>query len=227
MNRWLHSFKYAYEGLIYAYSTQKNMRFHFFAAIIVLFLALFFELSQVQILFVYVVTCLVIVMELINTAIEKTIDLTVKEMHPMAKIAKDVAAAAVLVSAVFAIIVGIVVFYNPVLFWLNDQLVKTNEISSETILVVLGLVFLCTIVIQETIFSKNKTTQINLISALNSSILTLIVLSDADFIHILLTCFISLLVVSILLSQKGVMIRSILYGAILGIILPLFIYFYV
>ncbi|NBI29374.1 diacylglycerol kinase [Chengkuizengella marina] len=225
MKRWLLSFKYAYEGLIYAFSTQKNMRFHFFAAIIVLFLSLFFELSQLEILLVWIVICLVIVMELINTAIEKTIDLTVKEMHPIAKIAKDVAAAAVLVSAVFAVIVGFVIFYNPILLWINGKLVKTHEINNETIIVVLSLVFLCTIVFQQTIFRKKNNTQINLISALNASILTMIMISDANVIHIILTCCISILLVSGLLGQKEVTVRSILNGTILGIFLTLFIYF--
>ncbi|NDI33715.1 diacylglycerol kinase family protein [Chengkuizengella sediminis] len=227
MNRWLHSFKYAYEGLSYAYSTQKNMRFHFFAGIIVLIFAIYFELPQLEILFVCTVICLVIVMELINTAIEKTIDLTVKDKHPIAKIAKDVAAAAVLVSAVFAVIVGLVVFYNPILIWINGEFVKTHEISRVITLVVLSLVFLCTIVIQQTIFNKKNTTQINLMSALNASALTMVVLSDTNAIHILLTCFISILLVSVLLAQKEIKISSILYGGVLGTILTLFIYFFI
>ncbi|MDP5273098.1 diacylglycerol kinase family protein [Chengkuizengella axinellae] len=227
MTRWFQSFRYAYEGLVYAYSTQKNMRFHFFAGVIALMLALYFELSYLEVLFICLVTCLVIVMELLNTAIEKTIDLTTQEVHPLAKIAKDVAAAAVLVTAVFAVIVGIVIFYHPIRLWIAGEFVKPHELSVIRIIVVLNLVFLCIMIIQHSILKKIKVIEINIISALNASALTFVILTDVTSIQILLTCFISVLVAIGLIGQKKVKLNSILLGSFFGMVMTMFIYFLV
>ncbi len=99
--KWLRSFRYAYEGVKYALFTQHNMRFHFLASFGVLLAALLLSLSKLEVLFLLLAITLMIVTELINTAVEKTVDLAMPDRHPLAKIAKDVAAAAVLVSAVF------------------------------------------------------------------------------------------------------------------------------
>ncbi|OGX61046.1 MAG: hypothetical protein A2189_09150 [Paenibacillus sp. RIFOXYA1_FULL_44_5] len=114
-NKYLRSFRYAFEGIKYALYTQHNMRFHFFAAFMVFILALLVRVTGTQLILLFFAITVVIVSELLNTAIEKTVDLAMPEHHINAKIAKDVAAAAVLVSAVFAVFVGIFVFYSAVM----------------------------------------------------------------------------------------------------------------
>ena len=110
LRKWLRSFRFAYEGILYTLRSQKNMKFHFAASFLVFLLALYFELAKTELLFVLLAVTLILVTELINTAIEKTVDLAMPEQHPLAKIAKDVAAAAVLVASVFACIVGFIIF---------------------------------------------------------------------------------------------------------------------
>lgn len=106
------SFNYAFEGIIYTLRTQRNMRIHFIIAILVLFFSIFFDLSKMETIAVFITISLVIVTEMINTSIEATIDLITDKYHELAKIAKNVAAGAVLISAVNSIIVGYIVFFD-------------------------------------------------------------------------------------------------------------------
>ena len=115
----LDSFNYAFEGIIYTLKTQRNMRIHFSIAIIVLILSLFYNLSKTEILILFFAISLVIVAEMINTAIETTIDLITDKYHELAKIAKNVAAGAVLISAINSIIVAYIIFFD-----------KINEVSA-------------------------------------------------------------------------------------------------
>lgn len=101
------SFKYAIEGIVYAFKTQKNFRIHSGVAILVIFLSFLLQCSFQEITAIVLSIGLVISFELINTAIEASIDLITPENKPLAKIAKDLAAAAVLVTAFTAVVIGL------------------------------------------------------------------------------------------------------------------------
>ncbi len=111
-NKLIDSFNYAIDGIIYTLKTQRNMRIHVAIAIIVLLLSLMFNLSQIEILVLFFTISLVIVAEMVNTAIEATIDLITKEYHELAKIAKNVAAGAVLVATINSIVVAYIIFFK-------------------------------------------------------------------------------------------------------------------
>ncbi|MBE0337486.1 diacylglycerol kinase family protein [Paenibacillus sp. 28ISP30-2] len=112
---WRMTFRYAAEGVMYALRTQINMRIHVVMAFLVIAAGLSLRISRLDWLFVSVAIAMVIVAELINTAVEAAIDLISPDIHPLAKAAKDTAAGAVLLAAVFAVIIGIFVFYRPLL----------------------------------------------------------------------------------------------------------------
>jgi diacylglycerol kinase (ATP) len=100
------SFDHAYRGLIYAVRTQRNMRFHVIIATLVLIASLLVGVSKVELAILVLVIMLVFITELLNTALEFAVDLVTKEYHPLAKLAKDVSAGAVLASSVGAVLVG-------------------------------------------------------------------------------------------------------------------------
>jgi len=108
----LWSFDYAIQGIVHALRTQRNMRLHALAAAIVLVAALFFHIRGLELIALLFAISLVVIAELINTAIEATVDIAIETFDPMAKIAKDVAAGAVLISSVNAVAVGYVVFFS-------------------------------------------------------------------------------------------------------------------
>ena len=110
------SFKYAWAGVYYAFVTQRNFRIHTVIGFVAVSLGLILEIKAME-LAVIVMTCaIVMVLELINTAIEAVVDLTVKQTyHELAKIAKDCAAGAVLISAIAAVVVAACILLPPLL----------------------------------------------------------------------------------------------------------------
>ena len=110
------SFKYAWAGVLYAFATQRNFRIHTFVGIFAVSMGAFLEIEAVEMAVVAVTCAIVMVLELINTAIESVVDLTVKQSyHELAKIAKDCAAGAVLVSAIAAVAVAAFILLPPLI----------------------------------------------------------------------------------------------------------------
>ena len=108
--RLINSFKYAFCGIAYGLKNEQNMVIHFIAAIIAITLGFVLNIKVHEWLFVISVIGFVIAGELLNTAIEATIDIVCKTYNLEAKIAKDTAAACVLVLAITALVGGIIIF---------------------------------------------------------------------------------------------------------------------
>lgn len=108
----LDSFNYAIAGVIHALRTQRNMKIHFIMAVAVMGFGLLANLTRLELLILFFTITLVLITEMVNTSIEATIDLVVNTYHPLAKIAKNVAAGAVLISAVNALVVAYVLFFD-------------------------------------------------------------------------------------------------------------------
>lgn len=104
------SFNYAIEGILYVLKTQRNMRFHFLAGIVMLLLGLYFNLSKAELILLLITISFVFLAEMLNTATELVIDLITDEFHPLARIIKDIAAGAVLVAAINSVVVGYLLF---------------------------------------------------------------------------------------------------------------------
>ncbi|QDZ40628.1 diacylglycerol kinase family protein [Euhalothece natronophila Z-M001] len=110
------SFRYAFKGVHYAFTTQRNFRIHTLIGTIALTLGIFLQVSAVKMAVIGVTVAFVLVLELINTALESVVDLTVKQTyHDLAKIAKDCAAGAVLIGALAALFVAGVILLPPLL----------------------------------------------------------------------------------------------------------------
>jgi diacylglycerol kinase (ATP) len=108
----LWSFNYAIEGIVYALRTQRNMRLHVLAAALVLPAAVLLDVSRLEMVALLFAIGFVLFTELVNTAIESAVDLSVQGFDPRAKVAKDVAAGGVLISSLIAVAVGYVVFFD-------------------------------------------------------------------------------------------------------------------
>jgi diacylglycerol kinase (ATP) len=104
------SFNYASEGIVHVLRTQRNMRIHFVIAAAVLVLALWVGVPKIELIALLISITFVLMTEMINTAIEGAIDVSTTAFDPMAKLAKDVAAGAVLISTLNALAVGYLVF---------------------------------------------------------------------------------------------------------------------
>lgn len=104
------SFTYAWSGLLFVLGTERNIRIHLGIALCVIVLSLYLNISKVEWLILFIVIGGILVIEILNTAIENVVDLITEEYHPLAKIAKDVAASAALVFAIISVIIGILLF---------------------------------------------------------------------------------------------------------------------
>ena len=107
------SFRYAFEGWWYVIRTQKNAWIHGAASFAVVALCLWLGLSRSDWALIILTIAVVWMAEFMNTALEAIVDMTMPEVHPLAKVAKDVSAAAVLVGACAAVLVGILILGPP------------------------------------------------------------------------------------------------------------------
>ncbi len=144
----LWSFNYAIDGIVYALRTQRNMRVHAAAAIIAAVGSLLLGVRGLALAAVVFAISLVFVAELVNTAIEAAVDVATERYDPLAKVAKDVAAAAVLVAAINALIVAYLVLFEPVQAWLQRGLTFARFASTDLTVIALGLVMLAVIVLK-------------------------------------------------------------------------------
>lgn len=110
MKSFFKAFAYAWQGIVHTVKTQRNFRFHIAATVYVTAFSLFYELTRGEYVLLALTFSSVISAELINTAIEAAVDLCSPEQHRLAKIAKDAAAGAVLAAAIFAVVVGVLLF---------------------------------------------------------------------------------------------------------------------
>lgn len=109
------SFHHAYHGLKVSLSEEQNLRIEFFLGLVSILMGIYFHLSSFEWIVLFLTIALVIGSELFNTALEKVVDLASPEIHPLAKKAKDAAAAAVFIFSVMAALVGLFLFMPKIL----------------------------------------------------------------------------------------------------------------
>lgn len=113
------SFKYAFEGVHRELKEEQNLKIHLFIMFVVILAGFLLNISALEWIICIILFGFVISLELINTAIELTVDLAMPKIHQKAKAAKDIAAAAVLVSAVCSTIIGLIIFLPKILIILK------------------------------------------------------------------------------------------------------------
>ena len=104
------SFHHAFDGLVYGFRTTKNLRVDLFVTVIVIICGFVFKVSLIEWALLTVCFGLVMALELMNTAIEEAVNLAMPNLHPVAKISKDVAAGAVMFAAILSTVVGFLIF---------------------------------------------------------------------------------------------------------------------
>lgn len=109
VTKFFRSFTYAFDGIKQVLKEQ-NFRFHLTAMLVVIIVALLTGISRIEWLILILTITLVLSLEIVNSAIERVVDLVTKEIHPLAKLAKDLAAGAVLIAAIGSIFIAILIF---------------------------------------------------------------------------------------------------------------------
>lgn len=222
----LKSFNYAVDGLIYILKSQRNMRIHFGIAAAVLVTSLFFRLTRLEFIALLFSIALVLITELINTAIESAIDIVTTTFDPLAKIAKDVAAAAVLIASLNAIVLGYFIFFhrlNPYALTVLQQI--KNSPAHVTLIIILVLVILV-IAMKSWVKTKNffKGGWPSGHSALAGALLTIIALLSGDALIATMGLILAILVFHSRLEARIHSLWEIIVGALLGILVSILIF---
>ncbi len=220
------SFNYAIEGLVYAVRTQKNMKIHMVAATLVFLACFIFDISKVQIVIITITISMVIVAEMFNTAIECTLDATTNYYHPLVKIAKNVSAGAVLVTAFNAVVVGYIVFWDKLSPLSINTVNKVKKSNPYMIFFILIIVAMATLV-AKAIFGEGTPLKGGMPSghsAIAFSISTAIALITVDPVTITLSFILALIVAQSRVDSKIHSVLEVVLGACFGSLLTAFFY---
>jgi len=115
----VNSFKYAIEGIVASFKSEKNMKIHVLIMTLVIIAGIFLKISTFEWIICIILFAMVIGAEMFNTAIETVVDIVMPEKNEKAKIAKDVSAGAVLIFAIASAIIGIIIFLPKIIYSLN------------------------------------------------------------------------------------------------------------
>lgn len=109
------SFRFGFQGIASAAARERNMQIHIFISVIVIIAGFVFSISKIEWIAILLAIGGMIALEMMNTAIERTVDMYTKEFHPLAKQAKDIAAGGVLIFAIISVVIGLIIFLPRVL----------------------------------------------------------------------------------------------------------------
>jgi diacylglycerol kinase (ATP) len=225
-NTLLDSFNHALEGFIHVLKTQRNMKIHIILAFLVLVASLFIDISEIELIILFFSMAFVIAMELLNTAIEITIDMVRNRYSYKAKIAKNIAAAAVFIAAVNSILVGYLIFLDdlrPLTFNIIRH-IKHEALHLSFINLVLLVII---IIILKTIKGKGTPLEGGMPSghsAISFALVTTIIFLSGDILIASLVILLALMVVQSRFQNDIHNILEIITGALIGILLTIIIF---
>jgi diacylglycerol kinase (ATP) len=142
------SFNFAFEGIIHVLRTQRNMRIHFAIATVVLIAAVWTGVDRIELIALLLAISFVLIAEMINSALEAGIDVATTSFDPLAKLAKDIAAGAVLVATVNAVAIGYLVFSEQIVDRSSRLIERLRDAPAELTLVALVLTIIAVISIK-------------------------------------------------------------------------------
>jgi len=226
-NRFWAAFNFAFQGIVYATRTQPNMRVHLVAGALALFATLYLRLERSYVAVIVIAIALVIGFELVNTAVESIVDLMTVAHHPLAKIAKDAAAGAVLVASIGAIVVAYLAFYEGVTRAGASVAVAVATVPRNLVLVVLAITAIGT-VFWKAIGARHGTPlqggAVSGHAALAFAGATLIALLGQSLLLALLAFFLAFLVSQSRVEGGIHSLREVFLGGVLGSAVSLFVF---
>ncbi|EES90806.1 diacylglycerol kinase [Clostridium botulinum D str. 1873] len=226
VRKFMDSFNYAIEGIIYSVRTQRNMKIHSIATLLVLSSCFFYDLTRIELLVLTITITMVLAGEMINTAIEFAIDATTNYYHPLAKIAKNVSAGAVLITAINAVLVGYIIFWDrlrPIAFTVIKKIKNSDPYMIFLVLVIVSLAT----VIAKAIFGEGTPLKGGMPSghsALGFSIATIIAVLTEEPTAIILSYLMATLIAQSRVDSKVHSIIEVIAGAIFGTSITLLIF---
>lgn len=219
------SFNNAINGIIHAFKTEKNMKIHVLTAVMVLIFSLFTTINRYEFMILCFTIALVIVAEMLNTAIESLVDISTEQYHPLAEKAKDVAAGAVFIATINALIVGYMIFFDKIS--LIDNVFQKVHRTPNHIMFIAVTAVLIMVLILKSHFNKGTPFHGGMPSghaALAFSTATAISFLSGDAAIIMLCMILALLVAQSRIEGHIHSILEVVAGGILGIIVTIIVF---
>lgn len=228
-HRILDSFNAAIEGIVYVLKSQRNMRFHFCAAAAILILSVVLKMKVGDLLFLLSAIVVVLLAEMINTAVELTMDMIKNSYHPLARAVKDVSAGVVFIASLYAVTVGYLVFFREgyLIHPLRLSLENIRDSSWHVSFVCLTVVAILTVVIKILLHRGTpfRGGMPSVHATLAFAVFTLVVLlPGTPIIVICLVLFLALLVAQSRFASRIHSFYEVVSGALWGIALTFFLY---
>ena len=226
MKKLIDSFNYAIQGLIYSARTQRNMKIHLVATLLVLAACFIYDLTKIELLIITITVTMVIAAELINTAVESAIDATTNYYHPLAKIAKNTSAGAVLVTAINALIVGYIIFWDKLTNATFSIIIKIKQSDPYMVFIILVMVSVATLMVKA-IYGEGTPLRGGMPSGhstLAFSIATIIALITEEPVSMALSYLLAIIVAQSRVDSDVHSVAEVVVGAIFGVLLTLFIF---
>ncbi len=230
LRKWIDSANNAIEGILHAAKTQRHLRYHFYSAVAVLVLSYILGIERTDFLIISIAVILVLLSEMINTAIEYVVDMISPEHSEKARIAKDVAAGAVLITAFGAAVLGYIILF-PYFSRAFEQGIDIAKHSKEEITLIAVILVLIIVVVLKAYSGKGHPLRGGMPSghsAIAFSAWVAVTYITESFIASLLSFLLSVLIAQSRIAVKAHTPLEVIVGAILGsgITLVLFIIFY-
>ncbi len=225
--RFIDSVSCAIEGIIYAARTQKHMRRHFISALVVLLAVLLLRVTPLEFTLLVISVSFVLCAELLNTAIEVIVDMVSPEYHPLAGIAKDVAAGGVLIAAIGAVVMGYLILFKYIFPMYKEALAVIGTPTQMGAVVAL-LIVVIAVVFLKALSGSGTPLKGGLPSghaAIAFSIATIVSLNTQDPITSLLTLILALMVSHSRLLLNIHTVREVVLGAVTGMAITLAVLF--
>lgn len=224
----IESFNYAVTGILSAIKTERNMKLHYFIGIFVVIASLFFDFTRLEFLILLFAIILVFIAEMFNTAIETVVDLVTDQYEPLAKLAKDISAGAVLIAAINSIIVGYLLFFSRLNTFSNILIVRIKASPIHLTFIALILVIFLTLGLKS-IFYRGRGTHfqggtVSGHSAVSFCLATIIACISEDALVGTLALFLAALVGESRVEGKIHTIFEVIAGSVLGILVGVLIY---
>jgi diacylglycerol kinase (ATP) len=210
----------AVEGFIYVIRSEKNMRIHFFLGFLVLLGAIFLGVSKIEWIILCLSVCFVWISEMVNTAIEETMDHIQETFHPAVRIIKDVSAGAVLISVANSLVVGILIFSN-YWHWPLEKLAWRLRYTDWHITFISLLVVIFLVIFAKVVFHRGTPLKGGIVSghaAVVFSLWTAVIFTGAGLFAVFAALLLALLVIQGRLRAKVHTVWETLAGAVLGIL---------
>lgn len=213
------SFNCAIDGFIYVMKKQRNMRIHFLMAILIFILAITLNFTRLELICLGMAICMVLFAEMINTAVEYTIDMIEESFHPLARIIKDICAGAVLMTSIFAALAGYLLFSRIVRMSFQEGVGRLVGSSLHTTVTGLIIVLLL-VIITKLLFHKGTPMRGGMPSghsAIAFSLWTIIIFSTTNPVIIAISFIMALLIARSRMVSAIHSIWEVVAGAGLGI----------